>query len=744
MDNLQNILIYLNECWMYFKFIFASFMLTSSLTLSQNFEWEKLYEPPGGEISIFTNDSQNNIWAGSKDFGIIWYLPTSTYEPILISGTLPFSWGILDICSDSKGTIYAALDGFMPQGIFKTNNLGATWEKITDNWLISLESLSPDSLTNYLFGIDFRGSLFKTTDNGQTWNNIFEVSSYNTKLASNGTNCLFFSVEDSTYFTEDGGATFIPLSSINNIEKVETNQDGFSYALANNKIYSSNNGIDWELCEGQENLIINSFSLLTNNALVISTQANGLFYIGNNETVLIQLEKNILPGRLVRYVDKNDSTTSHYMLLSDEYSSLSYGNINSVCCSLSEIGLAKNVKIFALKTNYSTLAVTDDHVFRGDIYPDGSYKFQRMKDLSPNIFSITETSNGDYFYSTKNQIYKMKFPFFDDAELVFSKSVDGIKLFTDNNDNIYASYKSQIYRSNDTGKTWNSNLNGAQFVGMSSYSKNEIYAVGTGVSIFPPKFYYSLNSGEIWETKEFDPDYEYVHVYSFTMTSDKIMFVSGSKNGVDGIILRSKNLGESWETVYSRSMDFPIINLTVNNNNEIYASFTGDILYSFDKGENWQETSLTTGYISSLGIDRNGYIYAATFDQRNSADEFIGEGVFRTLEATTGILKNKTKTSKNYQLIQNYPNPFNPTTIINYTIPSQPNDVVNANFAFNANVSMTVYDILGREVQTLFNKEQPAGNYQVEFDAINLPSGVYFYRLQSGNFIETKKMILLR
>ena len=89
------------------------------------------------------------------------------------------------------------------------------------------------------------------------------------------------------------------------------------------------------------------------------------------------------------------------------------------------------------------------------------------------------------------------------------------------------------------------------------------------------------------------------------------------------------------------------------------------------------------------------------------------------------------------QLHQNYPNPFNPSTVISYTLPSSVKGET-------ANVKIIVYDVLGREVATLVNKEQSAGNYQVTFDASNLTSGIYFYRIQAGNFVETKKMIFMK
>ncbi|MCF8243065.1 MAG: immune inhibitor A [Melioribacteraceae bacterium] len=87
---------------------------------------------------------------------------------------------------------------------------------------------------------------------------------------------------------------------------------------------------------------------------------------------------------------------------------------------------------------------------------------------------------------------------------------------------------------------------------------------------------------------------------------------------------------------------------------------------------------------------------------------------------------------REYKLSQNYPNPFNPTTLINYQLPE------------NGFVTLKVYDVLGREVTTLVNREMSAGKYRVELDASKLSTGVYFYQLKTGNFLEIKKMLLLR
>jgi hypothetical protein len=87
---------------------------------------------------------------------------------------------------------------------------------------------------------------------------------------------------------------------------------------------------------------------------------------------------------------------------------------------------------------------------------------------------------------------------------------------------------------------------------------------------------------------------------------------------------------------------------------------------------------------------------------------------------------------REYDLSQNFPNPFNPSTVIQYAIPVK------------SHVLLTVHNLLGQVVSTIVNGEQEAGFHEVKFDALNLASGVYLYRLESGKFIQTRKLTLIR
>jgi len=104
-----------------------------------------------------------------------------------------------------------------------------------------------------------------------------------------------------------------------------------------------------------------------------------------------------------------------------------------------------------------------------------------------------------------------------------------------------------------------------------------------------------------------------------------------------------------------------------------------------------------------------------TIDIFTSVEDYLGDGI-----------------PTEYNLIQNFPNPFNPSTTIYYSIPQ---------LSF---VTLRVYDVLGNEITVLVNEEKSIGNYEIDFDGEELTTGIYFYRLQAGSFVETKKMILLK
>ncbi len=95
-------------------------------------------------------------------------------------------------------------------------------------------------------------------------------------------------------------------------------------------------------------------------------------------------------------------------------------------------------------------------------------------------------------------------------------------------------------------------------------------------------------------------------------------------------------------------------------------------------------------------------------------------------------VEDETTLPTEFALEQNYPNPFNPSTKISWQSP------------VGSQQTLKIYDVLGNEITTLIDEYKPAGRYELEFNAVSLPSGVYFYQLKAGDYIDTKKMILLK
>lgn len=150
-------------------------------------------------------------------------------------------------------------------------------------------------------------------------------------------------------------------------------------------------------------------------------------------------------------------------------------------------------------------------------------------------------------------------------------------------------------------------------------------------------------------------------------------------------LYKTKNGGQNWD-----ALDQPLMDFQFQGSESWGINFENEIMYSND---GWETASLQ---------------FSFTVDVEDEYKEVY------------------------FNLTQNFPNPFNPSTKIKYTI-------LNA-----GNVSLIVYDALGKEIATLVNEEKPTGKYEVEFNAANLTSGIYFYQLKAGSFVETKKMILLK
>ncbi len=225
------------------------------------------------------------------------------------------------------------------------------------------------------------------------------------------------------------------------------------------------------------------------------------------------------------------------------------------------------------------------------------------------------------------------------------------------------------------------------------------------------------------------------------------IFISAETTQGFGTIYKSSDRGLTWQPFRNYSDSYTRGVETLPNKEMILVygySFKDNspILFtdiSLNNGVDWKYSlqSEFTGYIpiNSKILNEAMYIIGYT---RNDNGFFLFEN---NTEFLTDVKQNSNMPNE-FSLAQNYPNPFNPSTKINFSIPQ-------ASF-----VNLKVYDILGNEVVTLVNEEKPTGSYEVNFsakggsasdgNANSLSSGVYFYKLQAGSFVETRKMLLLK
>ncbi len=283
---------------------------------------------------------------------------------------------------------------------------------------------------------------------------------------------------------------------------------------------------------------------------------------------------------------------------------------------------------------------------------------------------------------------------------VYALAVSGSNIFA-------GTWGGGVFLSTTSGTSWTSIDSGLTSKDVGAFAIN-------GSSIFAGTYggvYLSTNSGTSWTaTALINND-----VYALAI-SDSTIF-AGTQNGN---AYRSTNSGSNWTAVLNNY----VYGFAVIDGNIFAGTNGGGVFLSTNSGSNWVavNSGLTDKNLYALAISNNTIVAGtATGAWRRPLSDMI-----------TGVNNNKSLLPQVYTLEQNFPNPFNPTTVIRYQLP-----IINF-------ITLKVYDVLGKELKTLVNERQQAGTCSIRFNAANLPSGVYFYRLQAGSFTQTKKLVLLK
>jgi len=281
---------------------------------------------------------------------------------------------------------------------------------------------------------------------------------------------------------------------------------------------------------------------------------------------------------------------------------------------------------------------------------------------------------------------------------------------------IGSSYKC-IYKSTNRGTNWiatDTNSNFSQhLLKINPLKRTNLFVNGS------PNLMMSTTSG----TDFFNVDSPLFTTMTFDPV-DSAIYGTGYNN-----MYKSSNGGLNWVQVAAGF--YSSVEISPVNHNIVYAGNVNGLFRSVNGGQTW------VLYNNSFTPSRN--VIGLSMDQARG-DTVIAatrDAVYKVWGSYVGIEKISSVIPESFSLHQNYPNPFNPATKIKFDIPS-----VGQRHAFDTR--LIIYDILGKEVATLVNEQLQPGIYSVEFNAANYPSGIYYYKLESGTLIETKKMILIK
>jgi photosystem II stability/assembly factor-like uncharacterized protein len=282
-----------------------------------------------------------------------------------------------------------------------------------------------------------------------------------------------------------------------------------------------------------------------------------------------------------------------------------------------------------------------------------------------------------------------------------------------------------IFKTTDAGLNWNG-------IGVSGLDNNGIYFLSgtTGFTCGPVP---NLSTSSIKKTTNNGSNW--IEGFNGNGILNNIMFYDDQKGwacGNSGRVVITTNSGSTWTSSFPVGSNIRLNDIYFSEPEEFgngttgwIAADSGKIFTSTNSGVNWSAQSTpTTEYLYAVRVIANTTGWAV--GSNGTILKTTNGGV------TIGIQQISNEVPKDFSLSQNYPNPFNPVTNIKFSI------------TLSSFVNLTVYDASGREVETLVNGSLKAGTYNADWNAGKYTSGVYFYRITTGDFISTKKMILVK
>jgi len=328
--------------------------------------------------------------------------------------------------------------------------------------------------------------------------------------------------------------------------------------------------------------------------------------------------------------------------------------------------------------------------------------------LNPNTGWIT----GDYNFLMKTT---------NAGENWFTQTIDSIwanRIYFINENTGFIS-GDNTYRTTNSGNNWTKITS----IYNQSFAIKFINSTTGFVGAYWNMIFKTTNAGNNWIQK-----------YTYNQEQTYEIFFVDAVTGFASThpVTKTTNGGDNWILLPSPPESYSLYFI---NSNTGWSSGTG-IYKTTNSGNNWinQNVSLINSYKITNSTDTTLWAIGREYSG--------GAAIYKLNSTTSAITQLNSEVPSSFNLYQNYPNPFNPSTKIKFEIPSRlsfPNASIG-----NPNITLKIFDINGREIQTLVNESLSPGTYETTFDASNLSSGIYYYTLKSVDFTQTKKMIYLK